>query len=76
MVFGFINEIVDTTVKVAEDSIDVTAAVLTLGEYGELSKENVSRLIASGLTVYSISEATGVAVELIEKALEEQVTDA
>ena len=69
--FGFINDIVNETAKIVEDAVDVTLAVVTLGEYGELSKENVTRLIASGLTIYAISEATGVAVELIEKAIED-----
>lgn len=71
MIFGFINDMVNTTAKVAEDAIDVGVAVITLGEYGELSKENVSRLVASGITVYALAEATGVAVELIEKVLED-----
>lgn len=71
MVFGFINDAINTTAKMVEDAIDVGTAVITLGEYGELSKENVSRLISSGMTIYALSEATGVAVDLIEKALED-----
>ena len=70
MIFGFIDDMIKTTAKVVEDAVDVTTYTLTLGEYGELSKENVSRLIASGLTVYAISEATGVAVDVIQKVLD------
>ena len=62
---------INETVKVIEDVVDVSLAVVTLGEYGELSKENVTRLLATGLTIYTLSEITGVAVELIEKALED-----
>ena len=69
--FGFINSMIDESVKIVDDAIDVGLAVVTLGEYGELSKDNVTRLIAAGLTIYAISEATGVAVDLIEKALDE-----
>tara|TARA_R110000782_G_scaffold85221_2_gene165728 strand:- start:1968 stop:2180 length:213 start_codon:yes stop_codon:yes gene_type:complete len=69
--FGFINSIIDESVKIVDDAIDVGLAVVTLGEYGELSKDNVTRLIAAGLTIYAISEATGVAVDLIERALDE-----
>ena len=69
--FGFINSMIDESVKIVDDAIDVGLAVVTLGEYGELSKDNVTRLIAGGLTIYTISEATGVAVDLIEKALDE-----
>lgn len=71
MVFGFINDMIDTTTKIVEDAVDISLSVATLGEYGELSKENVSRLIASGITVYALSEATGVAVDVIEKVLED-----
>lgn len=71
MIFGFIEDAIKTTTNIVSDAVDISLAVVTLGEYGELNKENVSRLIASGLTVYAISEATGVAVDLIEKALED-----
>ncbi len=71
MIFGFIDEAINLTSRVVEDSIDVGLAVVTLGEYGELSKENVSRILGTGITIYELSQATGVAVELIEKALED-----
>jgi len=71
MIFGFIDEMVSTIAKTVEDVIDVGLSVITLGEYGELSKENVSRIIASGVTIAALSEATGVAVELIEQALDD-----
>lgn len=49
--FDFINDAIKTTAAIVEDAVDITLAVATLGEYGELSKQNVSRLIAgcSGL---------------------------
>ena len=67
MVFGLF----DDAVKLVEDAVDVGLSVATLGVYGKLNKENVSRLIAGGMTIYTISEATGIAVDLIEKALED-----
>jgi len=69
--FGFIDDMISTTAKLVEDAVDVGTAVLTMGEYGELSKENVSRLVASGLTVYALSEATGVAVDIIQDVLDD-----
>ena len=66
-----IGSLFKAATDMVEDALDVGIAVVTLGEYGELNKQNVSRLIASGMTVYAISEATCVTVELIEKALEE-----
>jgi len=71
MIFGFIEDMIDTTTKIVEDAVDISVSIVTLGEYGELSKENVSRLIASGLTVYMLAEATGVAVDVIESVLDE-----
>lgn len=69
--FGIIKGVIDLTTETISDVIDVGTAVVTLGEYGDLNKQNVSRLVASGMTLYALSEATGVAIELLEKALED-----
>jgi hypothetical protein len=69
--FGVIEDMVKTTANIVEDSIDIGVSVVTLGEYGDINKENVSRLIASGIIIYALSEATGIAVELLESALED-----
>ena len=69
--FGFINDAIKATTSVVEDAVDITLSVATLGEYGELSKANVSRLIATGITIYALSEATGVAVDILEKIIED-----
>lgn len=69
--FDLIGGVFNTAAKAVEDAIDIGTHVLTLGEYGELNKQNVSRLIAAGMTAYTISEATGIAVELIERVLED-----
>ena len=71
MIFGFIEDAINTTVGVVEDAVDISLAVVTLGELGELSKKNVSRLIAGGLTIYEISEASGIAIDVIEKVMED-----
>lgn len=71
MVFGFIDEAINTTAKIVEDAVDVGSFVVTMGEYGELSKENVSRLIASGITLYALSEATGLAIDVLQSVLDE-----
>lgn len=69
--FSFVTNVVNETAKIVEDVVDVSLAVVTLGEYGELNKKNVTRLIESGLTIYDISEATGVAIHLLEEAMQE-----
>lgn len=51
-----------------ENALDVVTAPLT----GDLpSKQQVAKLIADGLTIYAVSEATGVAIEMLEKILDD-----
>lgn len=64
--FGFIDDIAE----VVEDAIDVTIGIGTAGIYGDLSKDKVSKLVATGLTIYQISEMTGWATDLIEEAID------
>lgn len=66
-----LDEMITGATKVVADTIDIGTAVITLGEYGEMSKENVSRLVATGITIYALSEASGVAVDIIERFLDE-----
>lgn len=60
--FGFIKEVV-------EDVVDVSTAVVTLGECGKIDTANVCRLASTGLTIYEISQTTGIAVDIIEETL-------
>ena len=71
MVFSLIDDVIKSTSSVVEDAIDVGTAVITLGEHGDFNKKNVSRLIASGLTVYAIAELASVTVDAVEKVLED-----
>jgi len=61
--FGLIDALTDTV----EDVIDIGVGVATLGAYGDISRTKVSSLIASGLTVYEITEMTGWSIDLIEE---------
>jgi len=69
MIFGFLEDVVKVTTKTAEDALDVTTSILTLGEYGELSEENVSRLLSRGMTIVEISAATGVGVDVLAELM-------
>ncbi len=69
--FGFIDDAIKLGTRIVEDTIDVGIGVITLGECGDLNTHKVARLIASGYTLYQISEASGVAVDLLEKMLED-----
>jgi hypothetical protein len=66
MIFGIVNDLA----KIVEDGIDIGAALLTGGELGELNKQNVSRLIATGLTAAAVAEAFGVGVDVIENMID------
>ena len=51
-----------------ENALDVVTAPLT----GDLpTKQQVAKLLADGLTIYAVSEATGVAVDALEKILDD-----
>lgn len=65
------GSIVSGLVTLVEDAVDVTVGVVTLGEYGEVNKDNVSRLIAGGMTIYTISQVFGVSEEILREALNE-----
>lgn len=74
MVFGLIRSVVNTAVDVVEDvvedAVDISLNIVTLGEYGELSRSNVSRLVAGGMTLAMIAGATGVALHVLEDIMD------
>lgn len=61
----------DDLTDVVSDTLDVGVGIVTFGEYGDISQEKVSSLIAAGMTVAAASEAFGVAESVIEEMLEE-----
>lgn len=72
MIFGFIDDAIKTTQTFIEDVFDISVAVISFGEYGELSRENVTRLIATGVTLYALSEASGIAVDTLQEWLDNE----
>lgn len=69
--FGLLNDALDVATSAVSDVANMGLAVVTLGEYGELSKENVGRLLATGITIYELSEMTGVAVDVIQSVVDD-----
>ncbi len=69
--FGLLNDAVNLAVDTVGDVANMGLAVVTLGEYGELSKANVARLLATGITIYELSEMTGVAVDVIQSVVDD-----
>ena len=61
-----VGDLLKSTHEFIEDSADIATAVVTLGELGDLNKENIIRLINNGMTLYTIAEVSGVSVEVIE----------
>lgn len=51
-----------------ENALDVTDRLLSLESP---KKRQVAKLIADGLSIYAVSEITGVAVDIIEKLVDE-----
>lgn len=65
--FGLLDDAAD----LVSDTLDVGASILTLGVYGELSQANVRRILATGVTIYELSEATGVALSVLREFIDE-----
>ena len=63
--------IFDGIQKSVSNVIDVGTGIITLGEYGDCSKETVSKLIADGVEVAIIAQLAGVGEDVIEKFLED-----
>lgn len=61
--------IFDGIQKSVENVIDVGAGALTIGEYGDLSKKSVSKMIADGIELAIIAEVYDVETDVIENLL-------
>lgn len=59
--FGLFDDLVDSVLTPVGKLLD--------GE--DITKRDIIRLVDTGLTVYAIAEMTGIAVDVIEKVLEE-----
>lgn len=58
--FNFITDAIENTLDVADS--------LLSGE--DVTKKQIAKLISDGLSVYAISSATGLAVDVIQKYIE------
>lgn len=56
-------------VEISEDAVKIGTSVVTLGQYGELSRTNLSRLVSSGISVATIADESGIAVEVLQDIL-------
>jgi hypothetical protein len=59
--FNFITDAIENTLDVADSLIS--------GE--DVTKKQIAKLISDGLSVYAISSATGLAVDVIQKYIED-----
>ena len=62
--FGILEDVV-------ENVIDVGVGVMTFGEYGNINKKTVSKLIADGVELYTIASILDVGVDVIEEIVKE-----
>ena len=59
--FGFFTDAVENVLDITGDLLEGEAP----------SKRQLAKLVDAGLTVYAISEATGIAVDVLEKILDD-----
>lgn len=63
--FGLLDDVVDKVINVTSKTVSPVTEI-----FGVSSKQ-VAALLAAGYTVYEVSEMTGIAVDVINKVLEE-----
>ena len=71
-IFDFVENIVDETVDLVETAVDTTLDVGIGLIHGEMpSKDQLVTVLATGISIYEISSATGFAVEVLQAAVDE-----
>ena len=74
--FNFISDLVEEAVDAAGNIVDQTfdaaLEITSLGEGGRLDSTTMANLLASGLTLYEISELSGIAMYLLEDIVDER----
>lgn len=63
------SSLVEKGVEIAEDAVKIGTSVVTLGQYGELSRSNLTRLVSNGISLASIADESGIAVEVLQDIL-------
>ena len=66
--FGIFNGIADSV----ENALDVGVGVLTMGEYGNLNKRSLSKMIADGIELAIIAEAYDVGIDVLNEMIEDE----
>ena len=73
--FNIIGDIVNTTVgavsSVFVSTTDAALFAISFGQYGELNKNTLINLVGAGITLYEISEVTGIALSTLEAIYDE-----
>ena len=62
--FGWIE---DTVTELVTDTLDMATAVITLGDQGEFSTEQIGRMVANGASLAATATTTGIALEVLEE---------
>lgn len=68
--FGLFDEVIDAVATVGSVATGAAIGIATLGQAGGITGNDIARLAASGYTLYQISDATGVAVDVLEDILD------
>lgn len=69
--FGFFDGIE----KSVSNAIELGTGLLTLGEFGDVSKERIAKLVADGIELYIVADMYDTPVDVVEQILEEKSGD-
>lgn len=64
--------IFDGIEKSVSNALDVGVGILTFGEFGDVSKKRISKLIADGVELAIVADLYETSVDVIEKIVEEE----
>jgi len=64
----------DAVEELVVDTLSMAESVITLGDQGEFSKDQIARMVSNGVTLFAVAEFTGVAVDVIEDFMDEEDT--
>ena len=62
--------IFDNIEKSVSNVIDVGLGVISLGEYGDFSKQSVSKMVADGIELYIIADFYDTSVDIIKEMVD------
>jgi len=63
--------VTDAAEELVENTLSMAESVISLGDQGEFSKDQVDSMVSNGLTLVGIAEASGISLDVLEEFMDE-----